>query len=760
MKNRFFSKDLYVEGLSQLKTVGIVTACVFAVLSLIVPLTEFGDQYSYLSGMMQYRYSLFSYAGSQISFYEIVPFAYLVPFVSTPILMFKIFWFMFKRNKSDFYHSIPQKRSCIYCSFTLSALTYIIAQIFICMLIGLGGCALAKYATTDFAAILIVVPNLIASSLLIASAILIAIGVTGRFFSALTVSCMILFYPRIFYSIYISVMVSSVTAIDGTHFLPDSLLKLNSAFNYRCSIYSFIYTFILASVYFVFGMFLFKRKKSQTAEKPTSSKKAHSIIRICFSLLFCAVGVAIFYFKMFGDFYSKLNHDQVFSYTNIIIIFLIALLSYFIYDIIANRSAKGLLKAVKDLVFLVIANVLMFAILMGSSFVFTSYTPKVENIESINILSCTEYDVSSEYDDYGNYYFDDFSINPFDRVMDFITNTYYGDYYEEWYDEEDDNYDDLDTSEYSSFIDSKNVEELYNRLFTKPVTDKEAISIICNAYNENYSKFRILKCKINEKSRTYYRDIIFSQEQLERLAKSIEFDAKEFVNSFEKLTENASNIRIWNYLDNAGFDSSAKNAILKASVKDFKNMTSQELSTIYYERIMNSSNIYSSRSDGDYLDYEVNAGIGFMTKDKKYYAYNIFPFMTNTIDTIAHYSEKFWRNDNDKQLFKRFFKELKANSIIFSDDEEFENSVNNSLCYFVPFEAFYDERAYMIKKSSQKDFLKEIEKRGLDISKRNSKDEMATFIKYCPANSNETLYKYIYIPKDLFQKYISPKNIY
>lgn len=752
MKNKLFSKNLYIEGLSQLKTVGIVSGSIFAVFSLLAALSQTIEQTEL-------------YIKYETSLLDLLPFIFVVPCIVTPILMFRIFSFMFKRNRSDFYHSIPQTRSCIYLSFTLSALTYVVLQIIVCSVLGTLGALIVGYQLTDVLDVFLAIPNLLAITCLIASAILIAISVTGRLFSALTVAFMILFYPRIFYLIFSVTITETVTVVDDTHFLPNSLLKYNAFFTYDYSVLTFACTFGLALILGAFGLFLFKKKKSQTASYPTASKRAQSVIRVAFSSLLCAIGVSMIYSKVFNDCSILMTDEYYINFGNrisnitIVIIFVIALMAYFVYDIISNRSVKGILKAVKDLIYLGIVNVLIFAILASTTLIITSYNPKVENIKSVTILSEGDYNSTSED------WIEDSVDGPFMTVInDLFGITDDGFYDGDFDDEYDDEYDEnrVDASDYDLFVNSKNVIDLFGSIIDKKITNKKAIKVICDAYNSTYSKRKIFKCKIEENGKTYYRDITFSYEQLNNLANSINYRNQDLAEKLEKISQNASNIYFWDnfcsdYYDempiSVSLDLAAKKKIVKAAVEDIKNSKNENFCDMYLANL---------RTFDEYEDYcDVVCGMGIKTNDGKYYAFYISPFMTKTIDAITSSYNKYYKikNENNKQMLNEFFKDLKSEKLKpLGVDDDIEAEVRWSVYDIYAFETAIDEEDIsekVIKNGFQKKLYNEIKKRDLDITKRNSKDDVAVLLRYNPENENIEGYydQFIYIPKDICNEY-------
>ena len=113
MKNKFFNFKLYIEGIKQTKIIGLFSAIILAFLSvapwlLNMPEKNIANVYS-------------------VNLYSVMIVLYLLFTVITPLLTLYLFRFLNQRNGSDFFHAIPCTRICLFVSYYLAIITWILA---------------------------------------------------------------------------------------------------------------------------------------------------------------------------------------------------------------------------------------------------------------------------------------------------------------------------------------------------------------------------------------------------------------------------------------------------------------------------------------------------------------------------------------------------------------------------------------------------------------------------------------------------------
>ena len=288
-----------------------------------------------------------------ITEYNFVLYAYI--FIAPMTLVHQAFGFLTKRSDSDFYHSLPVTRNCLY----LTRLVAVLFILFVTILLSLLSSFVA-YALSGVAVNWLCFPKLLLffcdCALLIASVTLIGITVTGTHFTAFVVSCLLLFLPR-FLSTMISIVVLDVAPIvelkelgllfNMGYNLPIALLmpvlSLGLATDFvgdfadliiNINSNGLLYTFLLSLIYIDIGLILHHFRKSETAGRSAPSKVLQHIIRCALALpLFTVLGVL----AVTDEFTAEP------FWTGVLIA--LAFLVYFIYELITTKKWRSLLPA-------------------------------------------------------------------------------------------------------------------------------------------------------------------------------------------------------------------------------------------------------------------------------------------------------------------------------------------------------------------------------------------------------------------------------
>ena len=127
--NSFFDFGLFSEGIRQLRVAGFVSFLLINIIAVIIPLGQFVSvistrkyafDYDYSEGL--FRDDLFKYT---VEFPGDFIYMYLIFIIVAPLLTLVLFSFLNKRKTCDYYHAFPQKRSCIFISYTTAVLAWI-----------------------------------------------------------------------------------------------------------------------------------------------------------------------------------------------------------------------------------------------------------------------------------------------------------------------------------------------------------------------------------------------------------------------------------------------------------------------------------------------------------------------------------------------------------------------------------------------------------------------------------------------------------
>jgi len=146
---------------------------------------------------------------------------------------------------------------------------------------------------------------------------------------------------------------------------------------------SFVYMFVLAVTYIALGYIAFKHRKSESATKSAPSKLLHHVYRCLITLPIMLLCISTYV-----------------GVEEIVVCLVVALVVYFLYEIITTKKLRNLAKTIPAFLILT-ALCIVFAVTAGiTGCVMTSHVPKVSSIESVVIQP------NSRYDEYPQSYTD------------------------------------------------------------------------------------------------------------------------------------------------------------------------------------------------------------------------------------------------------------------------------------------------------------------------------------------------------------------
>ena len=384
-KNSIFSFKLYREGLHQIRVFALVPL-IFMMIALAI-----GFASSCIDVVQNIAPLSYQIMAEPVS---MNPLLSLTFFLCAPMLTLVLFQFLNKRNQSDFYHAIPQPRSCVAVSFLAAVLTWILVYAVVPTLCGaaLYRVFLYQYMAFDMSAVFVGMLNVFVLSLLVISAVFLAMTVTGTLFSNGIVALLILFLPRFFMTV--------INAAFSFDIIPASSLAFpfgpfNMLFNLifgvfldtSSGLYAFdggalLYTAVLALLYFALGLVLFKHRPSEAAGNPAPSRKIQAFHRI---VLTCAVA-----FPLTLAFVSDPPEDAE-TVLLFVVGYIVAIIVYFMYELLSTRTARYMVKIIPGL--LIVAAVCVAGTLLSQGFYKTllNDVPKADDLQEIYIEGIGDY---------------------------------------------------------------------------------------------------------------------------------------------------------------------------------------------------------------------------------------------------------------------------------------------------------------------------------------------------------------------------------
>ncbi len=416
MKKKYFDLGLYVDSLKRCMLIGGLFTVLLCIQSFI---TAFG-----------YRIIFTNYSDVTIravGLLEINPMVLTVPLLMTPLLMFNLFGFLTKRSTSDFWHSTPFTRECLFFTFCLAVFSWSFIAVLLSSLCSVVSFSLMpQFFAINFSSVISVAISTIVLILMVMGAFTISSSITGTTFNNIIIACIILFLPRaliIYFGALTShsILFSNITtegfgsyslnlifgalisSVNGSDFMNESMSSASSI----------IYSLVLAILYLLLGAMLFKHRKSESASYSAVNKHLQTVFRIIVSFIVCLIPIYI----AGNSFITRggLNYEEIFI---VIVLYIITIAVYLIYELITTKKAINMLKALPKLWILAVINIVVIITAVCVYNAEYNFTPSAETVKSIKI---------SNNGNISRHYFDkmmsETDISD-DEIEEFLSNAY------------------------------------------------------------------------------------------------------------------------------------------------------------------------------------------------------------------------------------------------------------------------------------------------------------------------------------------------
>ena len=409
MKNKkIFSPGLYFEGLRQTRLIGILSFIVITFAAVVAPIASVIIK---TAERHIYNYENSEIVKSSVDGLSMNPMLFFVFVLVAPIMVLTLFGFLNKRNTSDFWHSIPHTRLCLFVSFLMSIITWVAGIIAASSLISSAVYTIfGKYYIPMYGALAKYSFGCFIISLLIIGAVSFAMTITGTTLTNLVLSCLILFAPRLFYTTIDQSIANSLRILCAGHVLPLSgtgynmlIDVINSAFSFNLTAVmqaffnagGLIYTSLLALIYTALAAIFFIKRKSEAASFSAPSRTLQAVYRCAVTMVVCLISISLI-ISYIDDFDSSI---AVICGA----IYIIAIIVYFAYELITTRKPKNLLKAIPGLLIVVLLNAAFIGCGVIARSAALSFTPSADEIVSIQLVNENEYYYSNREYSYIDY---------------------------------------------------------------------------------------------------------------------------------------------------------------------------------------------------------------------------------------------------------------------------------------------------------------------------------------------------------------------
>ncbi len=396
MKKRIFSPRLYLDGIKQLRIIGILSTVALCFIGIINPIMQ------YLNSLDGVR----GFAPDTVNYLEMnMPIVFLFCAIA-PLMTLYLFSFLNKRDSSDFYHAIPETRQCLFLSLFASIITWLtFTAIASAAVITLVYSLFPTLYTVNISSVLITGFSSLVGSYLITASVSVAMCVTGTVFSNILVSLLLIFLPRLLIQIAVIAVTDALPLVNGLSFAAVLNYEYNVPVGFvfgllfgdydkpLTSVTSGIYTLIIAAIFTVIALLLFVKRSSESAGKSAPNRKLQGIYRFLIGSVLTAVAV-------FGLFDTVAQGDipDASMIGTLVFLFVISVLLALVFQVITAHSFKNLPRyALGMIVSLLLFGGVYFGGIYGLYHSTMSFSPKPEQIESVRILSGNSYRGSKNY---------------------------------------------------------------------------------------------------------------------------------------------------------------------------------------------------------------------------------------------------------------------------------------------------------------------------------------------------------------------------
>lgn len=380
-----FNKKLYLDGIRQLRLVGIMGLVVLCTAAVLTAVGYFINTPGYYIDEMG---NIVNRAQVGLSLYQTHWALFLTFPILVPVMTMILFSFLNHRNASDFYHAIPDTRGTLYISYVAAIFSWIGA------IIGIST-ALSVFCISilpDYYVVWSGVPRalflIVAACVLVMGGISIALGLTGTKMSNLLVTLIVLFLPRIFVTVVMYILADMMPFVaweyssslfnpryDLIAGLPLALFSGGNPFQYGSS---GVYSLVLGLIYLAAGYVIFLRRKSESAGHAAITPRLQSAFRLIVSMTICLLPM-YFIAECWVD-SDVIDGDTLFV---ILVFYVIAVLAYFIYELMTTGKLRSFKKLCKGIGLLAGLNVALFFVIIGIYGATIKNTPEAENIDYV-----------------------------------------------------------------------------------------------------------------------------------------------------------------------------------------------------------------------------------------------------------------------------------------------------------------------------------------------------------------------------------------
>ncbi|MBP3381905.1 MAG: hypothetical protein J6L00_04570, partial [Clostridia bacterium] len=389
-----FDFRVFGEAFRQLRTVGILALVVMCLAAALLPIGVAIEAYAYAQPEMANGIiGSPSITRELVTMIQVHPLS-LAPMYTLSLLMPLIgFSFLNKRRSSDFYHALPVSRAGVFISYFAAIMAWIVVDLLASSVVSVA----TLFCFPDLFQLVwsSVLPTLCASlagALMVAGCMTFAMCITGTVFTNLLVAALLFFGPRILMWYISSLIQSTVDILPNVMDIP----ILNVAYNIPLGVLfgvlegistvnvlnnwtGCIYSAIIGVLYFIGALALYRTRHSEAAEQPAATPLLQTVYRLTLTFLVTLIPVYMIFESVQGKY--TLDESECFG---IFVLYILAALTFCIYELITTKKPKLLLKAAPTFLIVLVADVLLVGCLSLGVNRILAFRPTAEQIESVS----------------------------------------------------------------------------------------------------------------------------------------------------------------------------------------------------------------------------------------------------------------------------------------------------------------------------------------------------------------------------------------
>ncbi len=359
MKNKWFYPGLFRESLRQLRVIGIIAFVILEIGALCLGASHLLEA---MSIEEYYRLNMEEVGRTLLDVMSVSPLLLAVPFLLAPIMTLYLFSHLNKRNAGDFYHALPCTRQAMF----LSQLAAIVVWVTAILLLNaatsvLVVLCLGKYYAINLTAVAVMTFNCFAASLLVIGGVALAMSMTGTLLTNVVASVLVLFGPRVL--LFFATMMLGLPTISREHLLgvldpPYNLVShliISMVQGAAPAVINFLpgglYTLVLSVGYAALALWAFCRRHSESAGHSAGSKLMQTAFRLAVTMLICLIPCGVILTCV------SENYVDSSRILGIVVCYVLALIAYFLYELITTKKLRNLLKAMPMLGAVAVLNV-------------------------------------------------------------------------------------------------------------------------------------------------------------------------------------------------------------------------------------------------------------------------------------------------------------------------------------------------------------------------------------------------------------------